>query len=268
MPRNILILDDQEDILLVLEREFRRRPGVSVTATTKTTDALRLVSEKRIELIISDVRLGLESGFDFVRNVKRSHPDVAAILMSAYRSPTNRLQAEDLGVVLFLEKPFQISRLVEEVENYFIQRENPAPVAAPTPTVAVAHAPVANPSAEMETNELAHFKPQDLVQLFCLNGRNVVLTVASAQHLLAGKIYIQRGRVLHADFNGKTGEVAFYALMQLRDSRLKVKDWTEPVPVTIETSWEHLLLQSAVQADHHDDNREEPPLRDSKQAAG
>lgn len=241
MSRNLLILDDQEDILLILEREFRKRPGLTVSSASKVADALRLIPEKRIELLISDVRLGVDSGFDLVRTVKRSYPDVGTILMSAYRSPSNRAQAEELGVYLFLEKPFQIAKLVEEVENYFQRRE----MAASIPEEVV-ETPAATAT---ETSELAHFKPQDLVQLFCLNGRNVVLSVFPAAGQPYGNIYIQRGRVLHADFEGKTGNEAFYDLINLRNSSLKVKDWTEPVPVTIETNWEHLLLEAAVQQD-------------------
>lgn len=235
MSRNILIVDDQEDILLILEREFRRRPGLSVIATSKAEEALRLVKEKRIDLVIADVRIGLESGFDLVRDINRAHPEVGAILMSAYRSSSNREQAADLGVVLFLEKPFQVTRLLEEVENYFNLRENPPLEPAETP-------------APSDSAGLANFKPQDLIQLFCLNGRNILLTVANSEN--EGKIYIQRGRVLHADLNGKTGEEAFYSIMQLTDTQLNVEDWDEQAPVSIKTSWEHLLLQSAIQFDH------------------
>lgn len=244
MARRILIVDDQEDILLILEREFRRAPGLTVSSTTKYADVLRLVAEKQIDLVISDVRLGRDSGFDLVREINRAYPGVGSILMSAYRSASNRQQAEELGVVLFLEKPFQIPRLIEVVVAYFERKENPPPVAAvPAPT------PPRSPSQE-ETSMLSHFKLQDLVQLFCLNGRNILITVTHPEHRAHGEIYIQRGRLTHVEFHGKSGDEAFLTLMQLRDPVLRVKDWAAPVPVTIESSWEYLLLQSAIHQDH------------------
>src|SRR5271154_1421047 len=112
MPRKILIVDDQEDILLIIQREFGRIPGFLVTSTSKYADALALLEERSFDLVISDVRIGRDSGFDLVREIHRSHPEVGAILMSAYRSPGNRQQALDLGVFLFLEKPFLIARLI------------------------------------------------------------------------------------------------------------------------------------------------------------
>jgi DNA-binding response OmpR family regulator len=243
MPRKILIVDDQEDILLIIEREFRRVPGFQVSSTSKFADALSLVSEKKIDLVISDVRIGRDSGFDLVREISRLHPHVGTILMSAYRSPSNRQQALDLGVFLFLEKPFLIARLIKEVDGYFTKKEAEAP--AGTSPVSVTAATIAKSSS------LSHFKLQDLVQLFCLNGRSILITVESDDHPESGKIYIQRGRVVHAAFEGKTGEEAFHVMMQLPQSKLKVKDSSATVPTTIETSWEHLLLQSAIQFDHH-----------------
>ncbi len=230
-------------MLLVLEREFRRRSGFTVLTASKQAEALALLAEQPVELVISDVRLGKDSGFDLVREMKRSWPDLATILITAYRSTVNRQMAESLGVLLFLEKPFPIPRLIEEVESFFQRRENPEPpVTAPPPE---------EPAPERESSALTHFKLQDLVQLFCLNGRNILITVASESTRATGEIYIQRGRVIHADFEGKTGDEGFHALMGMPEPVLRVKDWTAPVPVTIQTNWEHLLLQSAIHFDLH-----------------
>ena len=162
--------------------------------------------------------------------------------MSAYRSSGNRQRAEELGVVAFLEKPFQISKLVEEVDRYFEDRERAQADEAASPSAAV---------SGDESNNLTHFKLQDLVQLFCLNGRNILITIAPEGIPVAGEIYIQRGRVIHADFQHQTGDDAFFAMMRIENPTLKVKDWHAPVPVSIQLSWERLLLQSAIDVDQH-----------------
>jgi DNA-binding response OmpR family regulator len=237
MSRNILIIDDQEDMLLILEREFRRFEGATVTTTSQYADALELVESKGIDLVISDVRIGRDSGFDLVRDITRAHPHVGVMMMTAYRSSGNRQQAADLGVITFFEKPFRVPKMLEDVRNFFEKREQPeAEEAAP------AKAPGDDSGA------LAHFRLQDLVQLFCLNGKNVMITVARDASL-AGEIYIQRGRVIHAAFAEKAGDEAFYTMMRIDRPILKVDDWAAPVPVTISTGWEHLLLQAAMTID-------------------
>ncbi len=238
-------------MLLILEREFRRLEGASIVTTSQFSQALELVTSKQIELVISDVRIGRDSGFDLARELARNHPGVGTILMSAYRSPSNRQQAADLGVITFFEKPFPIPKLIEAVRNFFQQLEQPAP----EPTQAPAPTPPASVGA---TGSLAHFKLQDLVQLFCLNGKNVRITVARESKMPAGEIHIQRGRVIHADFGGKTGEEAFHDLMQVSNPILRVNDWAAPVPVTISTGWELLLLHSAIRTDEENDSPDEP----------
>jgi len=242
MPRRVLIVDDQEDMLLILEREFRRLEGGTVFTTSKYGEVLEIVGSKQIDLVISDVRIGKDSGFDLVRDITRAYPEVGTILMSAYRSASNRQQATDLGVITFLEKPFQIPKLLDTVRGFFLQREQPTPVAQPVPMA---------PPVEA-TGALAHFKLQDLVQLFCLNGKNVRITVGWENKTPAGEIHIQRGRVIHADFNGVTGEEAFHSLILVPRAILRVNDWAAPVPVTITTGWEHLLLEAAVRVDEQD----------------
>src|ERR1700761_2156245 len=101
MARKILVVDDQEDILLILEREFRRVAGLSVSTAGNIADALAKIAVKQIDLVISDVRLKAESGLDLVRQINQPFPGTGTILMSAYRSPSNRQQADELGVVLF-----------------------------------------------------------------------------------------------------------------------------------------------------------------------
>ena len=174
--------------------------------------------------------------------------------MSAYRSAGNRQQAASLGVMAFLEKPFQFPKLKDAIESFFQRRDNPPAETPKTP----------EQQASEESGALAHFKLQDLVQLFCLNGKNVLITVSPGAQAAAGEIYIQRGRVIHAEYSGRTGDDAFHAMMRISRPLLKVNDWAAPVPVSIATGWEHLLLESAIRMDE----RTEPDHADRSATGG
>ncbi len=229
-----------------MEREFRRMEGVTLTTASSYALALELIAANDIELVISDVRIGRESGFDLAAEIGRMYPGVGTILMSAYRSASNRQQAASLGVLAFLEKPFQFPKLRDAIESFFQQRDQP-PAEQPK---------TAEQQASEESGALAHFKLQDLVQLFCLNGKNVLISVSPGAQAAAGEIYIQRGRVIHADYSGRTGDEAFYIMMRIARPLLKVNDWAAPVPVSIATGWEHLLLESAIRMDERSENEQ------------
>jgi len=153
MQRNILIVDDQTDILRILEREFRRRGEYAVTTANNPADALQVMENSPVELIISDVRLGKQTGFSLLQEVNQRHPGVGTMLMTAYRSPAYRQQADALGVSFFLEKPFPVATLVTAVDRFFQHRS------------AAQDEPKKAPD-NGEMNTMAHFKAQDLVQLF------------------------------------------------------------------------------------------------------
>jgi CheY-like chemotaxis protein len=253
--RNILIVDDQTDILRILEREFRRHGEYSVATANNPADALDLMEKSPVELVISDVRLGTHTGFSLLQEVNHRHPGVGTMLMTAYRSPAYRQQADALGVSFFLEKPFPVATLVTAVERFFEHRASQA------------ESPKAPASDEMNT--MSHFKPQDLVQLFCLNGRNVRITLNFNSGKSPGYLYIQRGRVLHAEFGDLKAEEAFHAMIHKPDCNLALQEWNEPVEQTIQASWEHLLLESARQLDavQEEENIEEDIQDDNPKPA-
>ena len=232
---NILIVDDQTDILRILEREFRRHGDYSVATANNPSDALEVMDKSPVELVISDVRLGSQTGFSLLQQVNQRHPGVGTILMTAYRSPAYRQQADALGVSFFLEKPFPVATLVTAVDRFFQQRLSQAEAQRLTETG--------------EMNTMAHFKAQDLVQLFCLNGRNVRISMTAGPQKEVGHIYIQRGRVLHAEFGALKGEEAFHAMLKENESTLSLQDWEPTVEPTIQSAWEHLLIESARQMD-------------------
>lgn len=238
MSRTLLIVDDQADIIRILEREFKRQGDTSVLTATSKLEALEKMKRAKVELVVSDVRLGTDTGFALLEEINQQHPGTGTMLMTAYRSPGYRQQADALGVSFFLEKPFAVATLVTAVERFFQHR--------------AAQAEAAKQSAQKDTTALNHFKPQDLIQLFCLNGRQVRLELRFSAKLPSGYIYIQKGRVLHAEFAGQEGEKAFYTMMHLPDAKLNLEDWTNPVPQTIKAGWEHLLLESARQTDHEE----------------
>jgi len=248
MRKSILILDDQQELLVIIEREFRKKDHFAVSTATSISDALRILAQTPINLVISDIRLGEESGFTFASILAQQYPSVGVILMSAYRSAANRQQAEALGAVKFLEKPFTIAKLIGVVDEYFTHKDEHFTQKSSTE---MTKSTTRLPFSTGATRSLSHFKAQDLVQLFCLNGSAIMISVKEINGQKSGTIYIQRGQVLHAEMGDLAGVEAFHALMALPKSELAVNDWDRLVTQTIATPWEHLLLTSAVQNDHN-----------------
>lgn len=219
----------------ILERELVKTYQCTVYSATNSIQAFEQLERHPIELIISDVRIGEENGFNLLKAIRSRHPHVGLMMMTAYRSPGYRQMADQLGVAFFIEKPFAISMLAKAVDRFFTQRAAQLPP-PPTPTAG-------------KNNALEHFSIQDLVQLFCLNGRNVCITVTLSPMHPQGILYIQRGRVLHAEWGGQQGEEAFYSLLMHKNPQLGLEDCDAEIAPTISSGWEQLLLESARRVD-------------------
>lgn len=235
MSRQLLIIDDQDDILRILERELVKTYQCTVYAAMNSVQAFEQLAQHPVELIISDVRIGEENGFNLLKAIRSRYPNVGLMMMTAYRSPGYRQMADELGVAFFIEKPFAISMLAKAVDRFFTQRAAQLP---PAPAIATG-----------KNNALEHFSIQDLVQLFCLNGRNVLISVTVSPMHPVGSIYLQRGRVVHAEWGSQKGEEAFYSLLMCSSAQLGLEDHDAPVAGTITSGWEQLLLESARRVD-------------------
>jgi DNA-binding response OmpR family regulator len=243
-PKSILIVDDQQDLLLIMEREFRRHKDFKIAVASSIDEAMRIIERQPTQLVISDIRLGVESGFTLTKMLRQQWPEIGVILISAYRSAGNHAQAKALDAVAFLEKPFTMAKLMAEVEAFFLKQAQHAITSENHP----GHQPETEPLPN--ASSMNHFQIQDLVQLFCLNGRAVLILLSAEHGCKSGSIYIQRGQVLHAELGELVGEDAFQALLSLPEPNLSVKAWDRPAPQTITTKWEHLLLHAALKNDH------------------
>jgi len=81
---------------------------------------------KECGIIVSDVRMPIMSGFQLVRAVKKVHPEIKVVLMTAFEIQQKEWQKTlpSTEVDQFLTKPFKIAELAEAIEKCA-----PAPVA-------------------------------------------------------------------------------------------------------------------------------------------
>ncbi len=114
MPANILVVDDDEAVLTLVGKVLERE-GHKVVGAGEGVEAARLASTLRFDLLIVDKNLPGMSGLELIAGVRRSMPEVPAILITAYPEPilgpTVRIQG-------YLGKPFEsMAKIVEAVNR-------------------------------------------------------------------------------------------------------------------------------------------------------
>jgi CheY-like chemotaxis protein len=133
-PILILIVEDHPDTRELFTFYLKDR-GYSVETASLGTEALRIASELRPDLIVLDVALGgLLTGHDVCRAL-RAEPHLAQtpiLVVSAYSEEEDRQLARDAGSNAFLAKPCLPDSLIQAVES-LLERRGTSPDHARSP---------------------------------------------------------------------------------------------------------------------------------------
>jgi DNA-binding response OmpR family regulator len=111
----ILVVDDERDMCRMIS-SFLRDEGYSVDKAYDAKLALGKIATRGYDLVIADYKLPDLSGITFLAEVRLLKPDIRVIMISAYGSDDVKATAKKHGVTKFLDKPFDLSRLVKFVK--------------------------------------------------------------------------------------------------------------------------------------------------------
>lgn len=114
MTATILVCDDDSAIRTVLNQALGRA-GYDVRTTGTAAGLWRWVSSGEGNLVITDVVLPDESGFDLIPRIKRMRPDLPILVMSAQNTLLTAITAAERGAFEYLPKPFDLKELTSVV---------------------------------------------------------------------------------------------------------------------------------------------------------
>jgi two-component system, NtrC family, response regulator AtoC len=112
----LVIIEDETVLARNLGKAFSRR-GFTVCEAGTIAEGLRAVEEARPEVVLMDLRLPDGSGLDALPRVLAADPDVAVIMMTAYGSVADAVQAMQHGARDFVLKPFNLDEIRLRVER-------------------------------------------------------------------------------------------------------------------------------------------------------
>jgi len=111
---NILIVDDELSMRQFLTHLFQR-DGHSIRVAENGRQAMAMVRQQTVDVIISDVKMPDMGGIDLLRAARELHPDIEVIMMTAFASEDTAHEAFLLGAFDFVHKPFDNELLKEKV---------------------------------------------------------------------------------------------------------------------------------------------------------
>lgn len=112
---NILIIDDDERLASPLAEYFERF-SLSLTNATHPADGFSLLSENEYDLVILDVMLPDQDGFEICKTIRKTS-DIPIIMLTVRGDVMDRVIGLELGADDYLAKPFEPRELVARIQN-------------------------------------------------------------------------------------------------------------------------------------------------------
>ena len=222
-PRKIVLVDDEEVLAWSLSNRLARaRPSWEVHTANTGEAALARIQSGPVDLLVADVRMPGMSGIDLIVAARAEHPRLPVIIMTAFQTPDIQ-RIVGTPYTGFLEKPFEFERLLELVEEAL----TPQPVGF---------------SGAISVSTLP-----DIVQLYVLSSATGMLVV---NHRTGeGRLWFDRGAVLHAVTATARGNDAFYEIMMWSGGEFRMRVGAKAPERTIESDWQELLIESCRRLD-------------------
>lgn len=221
--KKVLVVDDEEDMLWMLQRNLNKgMQDVEILAAKSGEEALAILSDASVNLVITDINMPGMNGLDLLVEINNRFPGTGVIIMTAYPSNAYENKAMMSGSLRFIEKPFDIKVVRAIVEE--VLKEN-----------------------EGFQGTVDGIDLIDIVQFNSLSRATAALKVTTGDR--EGMIFFKDGTVVHAMCGRELGEDAFFTILSFNGGSLQNIRGVQPPVVSINKSIEALLFETAVKND-------------------
>src|SRR5712692_924369 len=220
----VLVLQPDKKLASMISSALEEAaPGTLVEITRNLEQAQQLVLGVKPELFVLDIDATPDLGQEFLYDLRTSHPNARAIILTGIHLPEHREQAAGLGAIHFLEKPFPHVDFVDLV-----------------------HA-LLRPSSKAESEKfqgtLRDLHIADIIQLKCISGATSAVEITGPRGEKA-RVFFEGGQVGHATAPGREGLAAFNEIVGWKGGTISEVSDAPPDTRTIDLDWQVLLMEA------------------------
>jgi DNA-binding NtrC family response regulator len=106
----ILVIDDDHSICESLSL-YLNEEGYHVEVAYSGEEGLKKIRRESWDIILLDIALTDTNGLDLLAQIKRDHPEISVIMITAFHDMVSTVQAMKLGAVEYIHKPIEIDEL-------------------------------------------------------------------------------------------------------------------------------------------------------------
>jgi signal transduction histidine kinase/CHASE1-domain containing sensor protein len=115
---NVLLVDDDSDTLKLMTTALTRRQA-TVTAVSSANEAIKAISRRRPDVLVSDIAMPDEDGYGLIEKIRSLEANggesIPAVAITAYAKDEDREKALSSGFQIYLAKPVELTELISVV---------------------------------------------------------------------------------------------------------------------------------------------------------
>jgi CheY-like chemotaxis protein len=219
-PRRILVADDESLFRSCAAESLRARfRGTEVLEAEDGAAALAILERTPVHVLVTDLQMPKLGGFELVARISSHRMPVQIIVVSAYMTHATRGALDDLGALVWMDKPIDLGALHHAVERM-----------------------LAVPRAHVSGVTLAGF-----VQLLEVERQSCALRVVSPDGV--GTLVFEGGKLVDAWTGELSGNLAALSILCFQDCTLNVVGALRAEVQRVTQPLSYLLLESARRTD-------------------
>ncbi len=121
----VLYVDDEKVNLELFRLNFAKDYDVKIALSAK--EGFSIIKENNIDVIISDLRMPVMNGLEFIKKIKNEYPDKICIILSAFIEPELMLKTGDKDLIFnYIPKPWKksdVKKVIDEALS-IVKNEN------------------------------------------------------------------------------------------------------------------------------------------------
>jgi len=214
--KNILVVDDERPFLLSLKDgllSFSDRFHVVLASDGR--QALRILADQQIDLLVTDLKLPVMDGFQLLAHVSRTNPHLPVIVMTAFGTPEIEERLAHMNALHYLEKPLDFDQLAQTINDALATEAR----------------------SYIRGITLATF-----LQLVHMEQKSCTLKIRSRGH--TGYLFIQQGELIDAQTERESAEAAALEIVAWDDTEIEMDNTCRRQLKAIGSSIEFLLMEA------------------------
>ena len=120
MTAKIIIIDDEDMFLRLIKRSFKkqlREEKYKFSYCSDGLEALKRIKRDRPDLVLIDLEMSNVNGFEVIKQIQDSNPEIPIVIVSTYGSKDNYRQAMNCQVYDFLTKPINFQAMESTIDK-------------------------------------------------------------------------------------------------------------------------------------------------------